>query len=275
MVQTTDTTSADMTVDVQVSPEVRGELDTSKLTRLLQMMPIISETFSRHNCLNSVAAADRAMLPPIPVPTHTRTPRVVPTLTPTDLIRQTREELEGVLERDIDREAEKGRGCERERENYFNTPQHNSARLDSNTDGDIDIDIDGDIYGTPPESPPDRIGLLYGPIPKGLKRRDLEEDDLDLSIPDNLGAILADTGSGSPSPGGDADSVIEIQDPTHISMVINLKISEVALDLTYDVGKGRHLVLALRMLEMRILFRPYDMQVSDNQLFSSTECSDL
>ena len=279
-VQTTDTSSADMTVDVQVSPEVRGELDTSKLTRLLQMMPIISETFSRHSCLNSVAAADRAMLPPSPVsvPTYTRTPRIVPTLTPSEVSTHTREEIEREMEKDMERERDREGGKEigGGRDNYFNTPRIDSAVLDRVPDEDLEIDGDGDIYGTPPESPPDRIGLLYGHIPKGMRtrreteeggmrRREVEDDDLDLSISDNLGAILANTGSGFPSPEGDldADSVVEVQDPALISMVINLKISEVALDLTYDVPKGRHLVLALRMLEMKILFRPYDMQVSN------------
>ena len=53
-----------MTVDVDVNPEVRGELDAAKLSRLLQLFPVITGTFARVNCLAAVAAADRVVYPP-------------------------------------------------------------------------------------------------------------------------------------------------------------------------------------------------------------------
>ena len=62
--QTEDRSSADMTVDVDVNPEVRGELDAAKLSRLLQLFPVITGTFARVNCLAAVAAADRVVYPP-------------------------------------------------------------------------------------------------------------------------------------------------------------------------------------------------------------------
>ena len=54
---------------------------------------------------------------------------------------------------------------------------------------------------------------------------------------------------------------IEI-DPTIVSMSVNIKIPEVALDLTYDPLRARHLVLAVQALEMEVLLRSRDMQVS-------------
>ena len=42
------------------------------------------------------------------------------------------------------------------------------------------------------------------------------------------------------------------EDATHVSMEININIPEVALDLTYDVALARHLVLAVRTLEMQV-----------------------
>ena len=51
-----------MTIDIAIKPEVRGELDASKLSRLLEILPIISATFARASCLASVSHADMAML---------------------------------------------------------------------------------------------------------------------------------------------------------------------------------------------------------------------
>ena len=44
----------------------------------------------------------------------------------------------------------------------------------------------------------------------------------------------------------------EQEDAAHVSMEININIPEVALDLTYDVALARHLVLAVRTLEMQV-----------------------
>ena len=83
-----------MTVDVDVTPEVRGELDAAKFSRLLQvkrpthgnravthpppfgppslpclrprqLLPVVTGKFARVNCLAAVAAADRAVYPPL------------------------------------------------------------------------------------------------------------------------------------------------------------------------------------------------------------------
>ena len=50
-------------------------------------------------------------------------------------------------------------------------------------------------------------------------------------------------------------------DPLIVSMAVNIKIPEVALDLTYDPLRARHLVLAVQALEMEVLLRSRDMQV--------------
>jgi hypothetical protein len=171
-----DTSEADMSVDVNIRPEVRGELDCIKLARLLQVLPVISATFSRANCLASVSAADQSMkaLPLLPPPAS-----------------------------ELDKEI---------------TPQR---------------------------------------VERGA------EEDPNLTLPDLVDEILSEAATGTETVEGEVEVV---EDPTHISMVVNLQIPEVALDLTYDVSKGRHLVLALRMLEMKIIFRPHDMQVLDPTL---------
>jgi hypothetical protein len=50
-----------MTVEVSIEPGMRGELDPSKLSRLLQLIPTVSATFSQENCLAAVTAADIAV----------------------------------------------------------------------------------------------------------------------------------------------------------------------------------------------------------------------
>ena len=189
-----------MTVDVNVRPEVRGELDCIKLSRLLQVLPTISSTFARANCLAAVSAADRSMTAPM-------LPSSASVLDMTDI--------------------------------------KLIARRASLT-GD-----DDDPFGTPPESPPVKLR-------KEITPHRLADEDPNLTLPDMADVILAEDARGAERVEGEVP-----EDPTHISMVVNLRVPEVALDLTYDVSKGRHLVLALRMLEMKILFRPHDMQVRD------------
>jgi hypothetical protein len=60
-VQTVDKSAANMTIDVTIEPGMRGELDPSKLSRLLQLIPTVSATFSQENCLAAVTAADIAV----------------------------------------------------------------------------------------------------------------------------------------------------------------------------------------------------------------------
>ena len=59
--QTVDKSAANMTIDVTIEPGMRGELDPSKLSRLLQLIPTVSATFSQENCLAAVTAADIAV----------------------------------------------------------------------------------------------------------------------------------------------------------------------------------------------------------------------
>lgn len=200
-----DTSEADMSVDVNIRPEVRGELDCIKLARLLQVLPVISSTFSRVNCLAAVSAADRSMKaqPTLPFSASVLDMTVMKTIT-------RRVSLMGV--------------------------------------GD-----DDDPFGTPPESPPMKLK-------KEITPRRVREEDPNLTLPDLVDEILAEATLDTERIEGEVEVEV-VEDPTHISMVVNLQIPEVALDLTYDVSKGRHLVLALRMLEMKIIFRPHDMQV--------------
>jgi hypothetical protein len=60
-VQNVDKRAANMTVGVSIEPGMRGELDPSKLSRLLQLIPTVSATFSQENCLAAVTAADIAV----------------------------------------------------------------------------------------------------------------------------------------------------------------------------------------------------------------------
>jgi hypothetical protein len=203
-----DTSEADMSVDVNIRPEVRGELDCIKLARLLQVLPVISSTFSRTNCLASVSAADRSMKAP-------------PLLPPSASV------LDMTDMKMISRRA--------------------SLMVD-----------DDDPFGTPPESPP--VKLKKEITPQRVERG--AEEDPNLTLPDLVDEILSEAATGTETAEGEVEVEL-VEDPTHISMVVNLQTPEVALDLTYDVSKGRHLVLALRMLEMKIIFRPHDMQVLD------------
>ena len=43
-----------------------------------------------------------------------------------------------------------------------------------------------------------------------------------------------------------------LEDPTHVSMEINIAILEVVLYLTYDVALAHHLVLAVRALDLQV-----------------------
>ena len=205
-----------MSVDVNIRPEVRGELDCIKLARLLQVLPVISSTFSRSNCLAAVSAADRSMKAPAVLP---------PSVSVLDM-----------------------------------TDMKLIARRASLV-GD-----DDDPFGTPPESPPVKLK-------KDITPQRVAEEDPNLTLPYMVDEILAEAATGSERVEGEVEIEVEVaEDPSHISMVVNLQIPEVALDLTYDVSKGRHLVLALRMLEMKIIFRPHDMQVRDGPCILTVLC---
>ena len=109
---------------------------------------------------------------------------------------------------------------------------------------------ESELFRTPPESPP-TYNLTEV---RHLKIQTVSDEDLDI-----VDEIMADSQS-ILLEGRHVE--VEVVDPSHVTMVINVKISEVALDLSYDVSKGRHVVLALHMLDIRVLFRPFDMQVS-------------
>ena len=155
-----------MNIDVSIKPEMRGELDASKLGRILQLLPVMSATFSQANCLAAVSAADVAVFGPANGQ-HLPTPSTQPTAMP---------------------------------------------RTQAVT------------------VPPTPLGPLF---------------------PDIVGALMK----------AKALKEREEADQTRVSMRVTVTIPEVALDLTYDIARGRHLVLAVRTLEMQMLFRKSDMQV--------------
>ena len=274
-VQTTDTSTADMTVDVSVSPEVRGELDTVKLTRLLQVLPVITATFTRANCLVSVSRAEEVLhlgassvtpsllpsltghpssaslssytplvssssptsystpYPPPPLlspsPSYS-TPSLPPPPTPSSSVTPTSQ-----------------RGTAEDNKNSYLSPLRKTL-------SEVE---ESESFRTPPESPP-TYNLTEV---RHLKIQTVSDEDLDI-----VDEIIADSQS-LLLEGRHVE--VEVVDPSHVTMVINVKISEVALDLSYDVSKGRHVVLALHMLDIRVLFRPFDMQVSSLPLFVS------
>jgi hypothetical protein len=47
-----------MIVDVSIKPEIRGELDALKLSRLLLLINIVSATVNTSNCLAAVSSCD-------------------------------------------------------------------------------------------------------------------------------------------------------------------------------------------------------------------------
>jgi hypothetical protein len=94
---------------------------------------------------------------------------------------------------------------------------------------------------------------------------DDDADDAELAIPDVAisSAIKSARGGGAAGAGAlddftAADEALRasarslLEDPTHVSMEINIAIPEVALDLTYDVALAHHLVLAVRTLDLQV-----------------------
>lgn len=80
------------------------------------------------------------------------------------------------------------------------------------------------------------------------------DDSESLSLADIVKRTIAATDTS-------VNKSIIVIDPVIVSMSVNIKIPEVALDLTYDPLRARHLVLAVRALEMQVLLRSRDMQV--------------
>jgi Vacuolar sorting-associated protein 13, N-terminal len=268
-VQTTDTSTADMTVDVSVSPEVRGELDTVKLTRLLQVLPVITATFTRANCLASVARAEEVL--------HLGASSVLPSLLPSLSSHPSSSSLSSytplvssssstsystphpppppLLSPSPSYSTPSLPPAPTSSSSLTPTSQPGTAEDNTNsylsplrkTLSDVE---ESELFRTPPESPP-TYNLTEV---RHLKIQTVSEEDLDI-----VDEIIADSQS-ILLEGRHVE--VEVVDPSHVTMVINVKISEVALDLSYDVSKGRHVVLALHMLDIRVLFRPFDMQVS-------------
>ena len=168
-----------MSVEVNIRPELRGEIDASKLSRLLRLIPTITSTINKSNWLSSVIAADIAV---------------------------------------------------------FGAHTHTSLKPFA------DIQVD-----TKPLLFPDLVSsLMKNQIKIQKNVGDTEEVERGEEI-DLYGDIRADE--------------VKDTDVTRVRMSISVKIPEVALDLTYDVLKGRHLVLTMHTLDMQILFRLMDMQV--------------
>lgn len=162
IMQTLDQKAADMTVDIALEPELRGELDPLKLARILKLIPVLSTTFSIGDCLTTVSASDIA------------------------------------------------------------------------------------VYGT--DQP-----YVMPMLPMG-------DDSEVLSLADIVKRTIASTDT-------TVNKTIIVIDPMIVSMSVNIKIPEVALDLTYDPLRARHLVLAVRALEMQVLMRSRDMQVRSSFIF--------
>jgi hypothetical protein len=227
-----------MTVEVMVKPEIRGELDASKLTRLLQVLPVISSTFSRASCLASVSLANKAIYPPL----HLHSNGMSPHLASPPKTRRSVTKLEspdGMLKGDSRRGS--------------------------------DVTLDG--FLTPPESPPpprQKKAVIEREV--GTNCKDGDESLLNFTMLDDLKALLVESETPDVIEKVEdraSSTPLEEEDPIHISMTVNVKIPEVALNLTYDVSKGRQLLLAVRTLEIQVLSRSHDMQI----LFDLSELS--
>ena len=166
-----------MTVDVKIGPELKGELDASKLARLLDLLPEVSATFSQANCLASVMAADVSVFG-VNVVAQSMTTAI---LEPSPLL--------------------------------F----------------------------------PDIVGALMKTQSKNGQPSEAEREE-------------------------EERKVIESADLKRVNMCVTINIPEVALDLTYDINRGRNLVLAVHTLKMDMFFRRADMQVSGEHS-SSSYCS--
>ena len=270
-VQTTDTSTADMTVDVSVSPEVRGELDPLKLARLLQVLPVITATFTRTNCLASVSRAEEVLhfgsssLLPSSTPSlslsgltllpSSSSPPSTPTPTPTPPLPTP---FQSSSTPPLPLSSSSSILTPRSPEVTAVGVQNSHLSPIRNTQSEAD---ENDCFRTPPESPPT---FSLPEVRHHFQRESVlvPEDDLEM-----FDEIIAESQS-ILLEGRHVE--VTADDSCHVTLAINVKISDVALDLTYDINKGRHVVLALHMLDIKILFRPFDMQVKN--LSSSLLC---
>lgn len=156
---------ADMTVEVAIKPEIRGELDALKLSRLLELVTVVSATLNKDNCLAAVSLADKAVYNPNQ-PSRPITSRLLP-----------------------------------------------SALALSSNDHNLQIS-------------------------------DIVSAFREVAVP-------------HPNPNQEVSTI----NPRHITMAVKMRIPLFAFDLTYDLDKGRHLVLSMHTFEMQMVSRLHDMQV--------------
>ena len=287
-----DISAADMTVDIAIKPEVRGELDASKLSRLLEILPVISATFARASCLASVAHADIALL-------HSTSTF---NLNLNDSSRvvggggglYTSSCFSSPVQND--NSSNKNHSADDKNDlivqqslmNNDMVPQHTTQLSPKDMMG-ADTEESASYYLTPPQSPPPITMIQMTKImekeddvmdntPDRKERnrdrnkekilnkiidfgRNIGEEDPNLSLPLEITEIIPDIADPRSAFGGSQFEFLIPEDPLHVSMEIRVTVPEVALDLTYDNAKGRHLVLSVRTLEMLLRFRPHDMEV--------------
>lgn len=195
MIQNIDKSTSDISVDVDVKPELRGELDKPKLSRLLVVLRIISDMF-----FTLPEILPESVIPPslLYLPTHQKLLLQHPHL--------------------------------------FTPNLAFARRMDSFKAGG------GTAAG----------GGIPCPQQNGSSSAAAAAaaaaDYEDIAAAEIIKAI-------------EATAVPDLKDPDRVKVDLIIRMPVVALDLSYDVDAGNHLVFEVRTLVMRMKLRAYDMNI--------------
>lgn len=194
MIQNIDKSTSDISVDVDIKPELRGELDKSKLFRLLVAIRQISDMlFLQPEILRESVIPPSTLYQPLVQKLILQHP---------DLVM-------------MNGDSSQQRECACAAANSFRSRSNTN-----NTQTDESYD-----------------------------ENDLSMEDAEESFPEIIKAIEVTTVQP------------DLRDPLRVKVDLVIRMPVVALDLTYDVEAGNHLVLEVRTLVTRLKTRAYDMQI--------------
>lgn len=234
--QNIDKSIADMTVSVDITPEIRGELDSNKLARLLAIVQVISSTFSRPK----------------------------PMLTPSESIASVSVSKVQALSTDHDANIPAIGSTTK-------TAQHATARATSSpisvpvlnvvvTSPSQSVRTDDDdassAYATPKNHSPEEESLIsaFAALPS-IKTSSPLKYDLDYRELQRLIDSVQ-------LPGTKQSSEEEAVDPSRQGMFVSIKLPAAVLDLLYDTKGGHHVVFELIDMDATFVSRLYDMRIT-------------
>eukprot|EP01034_Spumella_vulgaris_P021564 gene21564-27602_t len=261
---------ADMTVNVEIKPELRGEIDSVKLARLLKALGEVSGTFS----------GNKSSAPPLPVDLTT-IHLVHGEDSAEDLISKQSSRAPSLRNPHSAKHAQDTSDSDGfltplklpaspQSRNHKSPFSGKSRRSISSRHSARSMQSDCSEGGGDGEGFMKSVGSVSS---MGSSRSDDEDDEMhcihegrnEEEDEDFLDRVL-NVPASSAAKQHAADSDV---DPLRNDMHIRLSIPVLALDLAYNVQKGHHLVLAIRGLQTTIINRPYDKRI----LFDLSEVS--